>query len=66
MFEIVPSESLCEIKTGGGVRYERDKGTGKGLREEDSNPPLGRMSEPLCSEIVYFFRTTPSRIYKVC
>jgi len=41
VFEIVPSESLFEIKTdqsqaGGGVRYERDKGTGKGLREEDS------------------------------
>jgi len=24
-----------------GVRYERDKGTGKGLGEEDGNPPHG-------------------------
>jgi hypothetical protein len=36
----LPSESLFEIKTdqsqaGEGVRYEGDKGTGKGVREED-------------------------------
>jgi len=77
------------IRQEGGVRYERDKETGKGLREEDSNPPprppgriqaglfhwgfffvIGghlRVSKSLCSELVYFFRITPSRIYpKVC